>query len=47
MMSIGLLAELITDLLGRERDHYSIAEETGVRGQASGASESMQEPRLP
>lgn len=36
MMSIGLLAELITDLLGRERDNYSIAEEVGIGGPGAG-----------
>jgi glycosyltransferase involved in cell wall biosynthesis len=32
MMSIGLLAEMITDYLGRDEDSYSIAERTNHRG---------------
>jgi glycosyltransferase involved in cell wall biosynthesis len=38
LISIGLLAELITAYQGREEDSYSIAEEVGVRGQESGDS---------
>src|SRR5262249_53551675 len=36
LISIGLLAELITAYQGRDEDSYSIAEEVGGRGQESG-----------
>jgi dolichol-phosphate mannosyltransferase len=35
LMSIGFLAELITAYQGRDEDTYSVAEETGDRGQES------------
>lgn len=38
LISIGLLAELITARQGRDEDSYSVAEEIGVRGQGSGVS---------
>lgn len=36
MMSIGLLAEMITAYQSRDEESYSVAEEIGVRGQESG-----------
>jgi dolichol-phosphate mannosyltransferase len=42
MMSIGLLAEMITAYRGRDEDNYSIAEETGVRSQESGVSKAAE-----
>jgi glycosyltransferase involved in cell wall biosynthesis len=44
MMSIGLLAELITDYLGRDEDSYSIAELAGRNEELSGGTPAYPHP---